>query len=410
MLDDVVGQDHVLAPTTAFRRALEAGTLRSVLLYGPPGCGKTTLARLLAHAAGAELATLSAVLDGKKELLEVVARAGRKDLLSRPIVLFVDEIHRWNKAQQDGLLPHVEAGTLTLIGATTENPGFQIRRTLLSRMELVTLRALDAEAIKGLLTRAIEDQRGLSRRVTVADDALDVMAHLAAGDARFALGMLERAADGVEDGGVLDAALLSERLDREDLHLSLDSDQHFALASALIKSLRGSHADASLYWAARLMEAGEDPMFIARRLVIFASEDVGNADPRALEVATSAATAVKLIGMPEARIVLGQAVSYLATAPKSNAAYLAINAALKEVRRSGQLPVPLHLRNAATHLDREAGVGQGYKYPHDAPFGVVDQQYLPDALQGRVFYEPTQWGNEKTIRDRMAWWRSKLSD
>jgi len=401
-LDEVVGQDHVVGPEASFRRGLASG-LRSVLLYGPPGCGKTTLARLLAG--GRELVVLSAVLAGKKELLEVVSRAQSPGLLKRDIVLFVDEIHRWNKAQQDALLPHVEAGTLTLIGATTENPGFQIRRTLLSRMELVTLKALGEDDLVTLMRRALESERGLNGGVFAEDEGLRVLARVAGGDGRFALGLLER----VASAGDITAASVADRLDREEATLSLDSDEHFALASALIKSMRGSDPDAALYYVARMLEAGEDPMFIARRMVVFAAEDVGNADPRALVLATSAASAVGLIGMPEAQIVLAQAATYLATAPKSNASYVGIKRAQQEVRRTGKKPVPLHLRNAATSLDREAGVGKGYRYPHDAPFGVVEQAYLAEGIRG-AYYEPKPWGNEKLIADRLAWWRQKLSE
>ena len=399
-LDEVVGQQHVLGPHTSFRRGLESGA-RSVLLYGPPGCGKTTLARLLAQ--GRELVTLSAVLAGKKELLEVVARAKSPGLLNQDIVLFVDEIHRWNKAQQDALLPHVEAGTLTLIGATTENPGFQIRRTLLSRMELVTLKALSVDDLVALMRRALESDRGLGGTVTATDEGLRVLARVAGGDGRFALGLLER----VADSGEITPDSVAERLDREEATLSLDSDEHFALASALIKSMRGSDPDAALYYLARMLESGEDPMFIARRLVIFASEDVGNADPRGLVLASATAQSVHIVGMPESQILLAQTTTYLASAPKSNAAYVGIQRARKEVQRTGKVAIPMHLRNAATHLDREAGVGKGYRYPHDAAFGVVDQRHLPEGIQGG-YYEPKPWGNEKLIAERLAWWRQKL--
>ncbi len=401
-LDEIVGQEHVLGPDASFRRGLSSG-LRSVLLYGPPGCGKTTLARLLAQ--GRELVTLSAVLAGKKELMEVVQRARTPGLLGRDIVLFVDEIHRWNRAQQDALLPHVEDGTLTLVGATTENPGFQIRRTLLSRMELVTLRALSEDDLVVLMQRALQSERGLDGSVSATEAGLRVIARVAGGDGRCALGLLER----VADTGVISEQTVAERLDRDAASLSLDSDEHFALASALVKSMRGSDPDAALYYLARMLEAGEDPMFIARRLVIFASEDVGNADPRGLILASSAAQAVHLIGMPEARLVLAHAATYLATAPKSNASYLGLQRALKEVRRTGKRPVPHHLRNAATDLDRDAGIGKGYRYPHDAEYGVVDQQHLPEGIEGG-YYEPRPWGNERLIAERLAWWRQKLAE
>ncbi len=408
-LDEVIGQDHILSPERPFRRALDAGVLRSMLLYGPPGCGKTTLARLLAQASGAELVTLSAVLSGKKELTEVLARHAQPTLVQRPLLLFVDEIHRWNKAQQDALLPHVEAGTLTLIGATTENPGFMVRRTLLSRMELVTLRALAEQDLIELMTRALTHERGLAdAQVTATAEALSALARIAGGDARFALGLLERVTDGTEPGTVLGLEQVRDRLDRDQAMLSLDSDEHFALASALIKSMRGSDPDAALYYLARMLDSGEDPVFIARRLVIFASEDVGNADPTSLTLATSTAQAIQLVGMPEGRIVLSQAVTWLASAPKSNAAYKAIDAALREVRASGKLVVPLHLRNAATALDRDSGVGAGYKYPHDHPHGVVRQDHMPRQLEGRRFYEPKPWGAEKLLGERLTWWRKKL--
>jgi putative ATPase len=410
-LDEVVGQGHILAPDRPFRRALDAGVLRSMLLYGPPGCGKTTLARLLANTSGAELVTLSAVLSGKKELTEVLARHASPSLVRRPLLLFVDEIHRWNKAQQDALLPHVEAGTLTLIGATTENPAFMVRRTLLSRMELVTLRALSEDDLVELLGVALTSERGLAHAdVDAEPEALKALSRIAGGDARFALGLLERVTDGLEPGGTLRIEHIRDRLDRDEAMLSLDSDEHFALASALIKSMRGSDPDAALYYLARMLSSGEDPVFIARRLVIFAAEDIGNADPRSLTLATSTAQAVQLIGMPEGRIVLAQAVTWLAAAPKSNAAYKGINAALAEVRKSGRLSVPPHVRNASTSLDREAGVGEGYRYPHDHPHGVVKQDYLPEQLRGRRYYEPKPWGSEKLIRERLDWWRKKLDE
>ena len=398
-LDDVVGQRHVLGPESPLRAALDAGQLRSMLLYGPPGCGKTTLARLVAESCDAQFEQLSAVLSGIKDLREVIERAR---LRPAQTLLFVDEIHRWNKAQQDALLPHVEDGTITLIGATTENPGFSVRRTLVSRAEVVRLRPLASEDLVELMQRALDREL----QVTAEPDALEALARLADGDARCALGLLERVCDGVE---TLTVDHIAARLDQDGVALSTDQDTHFALASALIKSLRGSDPAASLYWCARMLESGEDPTFIARRLVIFASEDIGNADPQALGVAVSCAQAIQMLGMPEGRISLGQAVTYLACAPKSNAAYKAMDAAIQEARRGGQKAVPLHLRNASTALDREEGVGRGYRYPHDHPWGVVKQQYLPEGVRGG-FYKPVDWANERVIRQRLAWWREKLEE
>ena len=411
-LEEVVGQEHILGAEAPFRRALDQGQLTSLLLWGPPGCGKTTLARLLAERAGLKYLQLSAVMDGIKELRQVLARVNDvKVLEGRGSLLFVDEIHRWNKAQQDALLPHVEEGTVVLVGATTENPGFQIIPALRSRCWLLTLRALGEDDLVALLKRTLSDStRGLgSHSITLPDEALLAIAKNASGDARRALSMLERIVAASTLGSTLDLAEVTKALGRPDLLHDRDGDSHYDIASALIKSLRGSSPDAALYWAARLLEGGEDPMFVARRLVIFASEDIGNADPRALTLAVSTLDAVHRIGMPEARIPLAQAITYLASAPKSNAAYKAINEAIAVVRQSGPLPVPLHLRNAPTTMAKSQGHGDGYLYPHDFPDHIVEQDYLPEQLRNTRFYKPTGQGTEKTIGERLAWWRNRLS-
>lgn len=395
-LDEILGQDHLLAPGAPFRRAVEAGRLRSVLLWGPPGCGKTTLARCLAEAAGYRMVALSAVLAGVKELKEVIEQ--RPAVETRPLMLFVDEIHRWNKAQQDALLPHVESGALTLVGATTENPAFQLVPALRSRCELLVLRPVEPTAVRALLDRACAHEG-----IVAETDALDAIASGCDGDARRALSMLER----LHDRG--DVTLEAMRALGNAIFHDRDGDAHYDVVSAFIKSLRGSDPDAALYWMARMLEGGEDAMFVARRMVIFASEDVGNAEPRGLTLAVAAMEAVARIGMPEARIILGQACTFLATAPKSNASYKGIDAAIAEVRRSGARPVPVHLRNAPTALAKSLGHGEGYQYPHDFPDHFVDQDYLPEGVDGG-FYRPTGLGNEKTINERMAWWKRRSSE
>lgn len=411
-LDEVVGQRRWLGERGRLRLAIDAGRVPSVVLWGPPGCGKTTLARCLAGAGGLKFAQLSAVLDGVKELKQILGEADERALFQGPAtLLFVDEIHRWNKAQQDALLPHLESGRIVLVGATTENPSFTLNAALRSRLEVVHLDPLDDDEVEGLLRRALTDARGLPDLAgRVDDDAIRLLARAAAGDARRALGGLERLADALPEGERLDAERARAWLATADLRHDASGDDHYDVLSALIKSMRGSDVDAAVYWLARLLAGGEDPRAIARRLIIFASEDVGNADPRGLDVAIAAARATELVGMPEVRIVLGQAVTWLATCPKSNAAYKAINAALEEVKRSGALPVPLHLRNAPTALMKAEGYGEGYRYPHDYPHGVVRQEYLPAALRGARFYQPTAFGAEKTIGERMGWWKRKLEE
>jgi len=410
---EIVGQDHLLGEETPFRAALENGNLPSLLLWGPPGCGKTSMARLLADQAGLKFLQVSAVMDGIKELRKLLERA--KDIRTlerRGCLLLVDEIHRWNKAQQDALLPHVEEGTVVLVGATTENPGFQIIPALRSRCWLLTLNPLDESAVVKLLERTISDEeRGLgNRQLTLETEALSRIAHASSGDGRRALSILERVAATVPDGTHIDADGLAEIMGQADLLHDRDGDAHYDVVSAFIKSLRGSDPQAALYWCARMLEGGEDPMFIARRLVIFSSEDIGNADPRALQVAVSTMQGVHLVGMPEARIILGQAVTYLASAPKSNRAYTAINAALQTVRKTGALSVPAHLRNAPTDLAKKLGHGDGYKYPHDFPNHIVRQEYLPPELAGTVFYQPATHGGEKTISERLQWWDAQMSE
>jgi len=410
-LDEVVGQTRWLGDDAPLRQAVDSGQIGSMVLWGPPGCGKTTIARLLAETGSFRFAQLSAVLSGVKDLRAVVATARDTPLDPRRTLLFVDEIHRWNKAQQDALLPHIEDGTILLVGATTENPSFSLNPALRSRLLLVRLEPLAPDQVHGLLTQALDDERGYGgEHPSVDDDVIRAIATASAGDARRALTDLERCLAATPRGQALTLERATAALQRSDVRHDRDGEDHFNVTSALIKSLRGSHPDAALYWLARLIAGGEDPRFIARRLVIFAAEDIGNADPRALSVAVSAAEAIDRIGMPEGRIPLAQAATFLAAAPKSNAAYKGIDAALEEVKRTGALPVPLHLRNAPTDHMADEGYGLGYLYPHDHPFGVVRQSYLPERLQGARYYEPRPWGEERTIGERLAFWARKLDE
>ena len=409
-LEEVVGQHRWLGPNGPLRKALETNHFGSMVLWGPPGCGKTTLARVLAHRSGLAFEQLSAVLSGVKDLRAIVERARQPSLTTAKTLLFIDEIHRWNKAQQDALLPHIEDGTLVLVGATTENPSFALNPALRSRLLLVRLEPLSTEDVRHLLCRALQEPQGVPSPPPVDEEVLEAIARAAAGDARRALTDLERATQSVPQGERLDMERLQQALHRSGLRHDRDGEDHYNVVSAWIKSMRGSAPDASVYWLARLMAAGEDPRFLARRLIVFAAEDVGNADPRALGIATATAEAVDRVGMPEARIPLGQACLFMACAPKSNAAYVAINQALAEVERSGAQPVPLHLRQASDATSRAEGYGQAYRYPHDHPYGVVRQDYLPPSLQGVSWYEPKPWGDEKLIGERLAFWNRKLSE
>ncbi len=414
-LDELLGQQALLRDGAALRSLLDAGELPSLILWGPPGCGKTTLARLIAGNAGFPVCfePLSAVMAGVKEIRAVVERARRERAAGRRTLLFLDEIHRLNRAQQDALLPHVEAGTVTLIGATTENPSFEVIAPLLSRCRVFTLARLGVEALAELVRRAAADrERGLGGRVPPpSGEVVDAIAAAADGDARRALSLLEAAAAVAR--GRSRAALpvtleaVREAAGRQVLVHDRDREEHYNVVSALIKSLRASDPDAALYWLARMLEAGEDPLFVARRLLIFAAEDVGNADPAALTLATSAFLAVERIGLPEGRLPLAQVVSYLACAPRSNAALRGIAAALAAVKAHGSLPVPLHLRNAPTPLMGALGYGRDYEYPHDAEDAFVAARNLPPELGDPHFYQPADAGAEREIGRRLAEWRSR---
>jgi putative ATPase len=408
--DEFVGQEDLLAPGKPLREAIERDLLQSIILWGPPGTGKTTLARIIADTTKARFVSFSAVLSGIKEIREVMTEAERiRRSSGRRTIVFIDEIHRFNKAQQDAFLPRVEAGAIVLIGATTENPSFEVNAALLSRSKVFVLRGLTFEEVLDILKRALHDgDRGLGREAVAVDDAaLDAIALYANGDARSALNLLELSvAAAPADGGGrrVDKARVEQAIQRRALLYDKSGEEHYNLISALHKSMRNSDPDASVYWLARMVEAGEDPLYIARRLVRFASEDIGNADPQALTVAVAAKDAVHFIGMPEGNTALAQAAIYLATAPKSNAVYDAYNRAAEDAHHDVAAPVPLHLRNAPTTLMKTLEYGKGYQYAHSDADAVTDMSCLPPELADRKYYDPKERGFEKEIKRRLDGW------
>jgi putative ATPase len=411
-LDEFVGQDHLLGPEKILRQAIEKDHLPSMILWGPPGSGKTTLAMIIASMMGVHFIAFSAVLSGVKEIREVVREANEEwKYRKRRTILFVDEIHRFNKAQQDAFLPHVEKGTIILIGATTENPSFEVISPLLSRCKVFTLSALTEREIEIILRRGLEDgERGLGEYPTVVEpEVFRAICLVANGDARVGLNTLEMAVMTTppDEKGIryIHTKNLEEVLQKKAFLYDKSGEEHYNLISALHKSLRGSDPDAALYWLGRMLEGGEDPLYIARRMIRFASEDVGMADPQALQVAVSAMEAFHFIGLPEGNLALAEAAVYLATAPKSNALYTAFQKVQKDVREVENLPVPLHIRNAPTSLMEELGYGKGYKYPHDYPGHFVEEDYLPENLRGTIYYLPSEEGLEREIKKRLDYWR-----
>ena len=412
-LAEFVGQDALLGEGRFLSSILTARPLPSLIFWGPPGSGKTTLARIIAAETGAVFLPYSAVLSGIKEIKEALAELKETRAAGdRPAILFIDEIHRFNKAQQDALLPHVEDGTVTLFGTTTENPSFEIRNALLSRCRVLVLAPLSAADVERIVRRGLADaDRGLGKPASfLSPDALRHIVAVSDGDARAALNAVEAAVVIAEHKGLrsVDVATAEEALRRKALLYDKDGEEHYNLISAFHKSLRGSDPDASLYWLARMLAGGEDPLYIARRMIRFASEDIGNAAPGALQVALSAAEAYRTLGSPEGELAIAQAALYLATAPKSNRAYVAFGKAKRDVEEGGSHPVPVHLRNAPTRLMKELGYGEKYRYPHDFADGFVRENYFPETLGRRAYYEPSEAGHEKAIAERLrAWWGKK---
>jgi putative ATPase len=410
-LEDFVGQEHVLGPGTALRRAIEADQVPSLLLWGPPGTGKTTLARIIAARTGSTFVPFSAVLGGVKEIREIVAAArDRRRMHRQRTILFVDEIHRFTRAQQDAFLPHVEDGTVTLVGATTENPSFEVNAALLSRCRVVTLRGLTEEETGTVLDRALASPHGLKGEVALAPEAREAIARYAYGDGRRALNALEAAAAAVRLAGraTIDRPDAEEALQQKTLLYDKAGEEHYNVVSAFIKALRGSDPDAAVYYMVRMLEAGEEPRFVLRRMVIFASEDVGNADPQALQTAVAALQAVELVGLPEGVLPMSQAAVYLALAPKCNTALTAYANARRLVNERGPLAVPLKLRNAPTAMMKGMGYGGGYRYPHDFDGSYVAEEYLPDALRGERIVKLSESGLEKALGERWRAIKEKL--
>ena len=403
-LSEVVGQDHLLAKGAPLRRMLDARRMPSIILWGPPGVGKTTIARLLAKDANLEFEQISAIFSGVADLRKVFDRAKARRQAGKGTLLFVDEIHRFNKAQQDSFLPHVESGVITLIGATTENPSFELNAALLSRAQVLTLNRLDDDALELLLKRAEEVEE---RKLPLTGEARELMRNMADGDGRFMLNLAEEVFLEPEDRAPIEPKELALIVQRRAPVYDKSAESHYNMASVLQKSIRGSDVDAALYWAARMLAGGEDPKFILRRLIVVASEDVGNADPQALPLAIAAKEAYEFLGQPEGEIAIGQLVTYLATAPKSNRAYVAFHNAKAAARETGSLMPPMHAVNAPTKLMKELGYHKGYEYDHDAEGAFAGLNYFPDAMPRQKFYQPSQYGFDKEIAKRLEYWDRK---
>lgn len=409
-LEEFAGQQHAVGEKGFLKGMLSGGKLPSIIFWGPPGTGKTTLAMIIAKLINAEFISLSAVSSGIKEVKVVVEEAKHSLRMGRRTILFIDEIHRFNKSQQDAFLPHVENGTIILIGATTENPSFEVNSALLSRTRVITLKALEAEDIKKIITNAINDkERGLGKRkISISDEAIGMIESVSNGDARTVLNILE-VIDSLKTGEEYSIGMddIKQAADKKTFLYDKAGEEHYNIISALHKSMRDSDPDAALYWALRMLEAGEDPLYVIRRVIRFASEDVGNADPNALIIANAAKDTYHFLGSPEGELAIAQAILYIACAPKSNAAYTAYTTAREDVKNTKDDPVPLNIRNAPTKLMKDMGYGKGYKYAHDYEGNFVDQQHLPDRIKDNKYYFPTENGNEKNIRERLEQWRKQ---